>query len=193
MLSGALWCLLSVLAALVVFAGVVIMSPVKLGFTVRTSPIWRLKIAARLLGGLTPPILIHDSARRRPKKKPASKNKKSVTVSREASTRISRAIAGAPRLLTGLLRPIRLERLSIDADIGLGDPADTGQLFGILTGLSYSLPPSSPVSITMRPDFTSKHASGELTAALSFTPLAFIPPGIRFAWHVFGSSSRWKN
>jgi hypothetical protein len=189
-LSGVLWFLLSVLAVLLAIAAAALMTPVKLGFTVRTSPSWRLKIAARLLGGLTPPILIHDSAWRRSKEKtPTAKKKKKAAVSRQALARIRRAIAAAPRLLAGLLRPFRLERLTVDADIGLADPADTGQLFGLLAAVNYSRPPASAVSIAVRPDFNGPRASGELDAVLSFVPAAFIPPGVRLAWRVLGLPS----
>ena len=189
MLSGVLWLLSSVFAVLLILAVAALMTPVKLGFTLRTSPTWRLKIAARLLGGLAPPIPIHDSARRRPKKKTPTAKRTWAIAPRRASARIARVIAAAPRLLAGLLRPFHLERLTIDADIGLADPADTGQLFGLLAAVNHSRPPNSAVSIAVRPDFTGPGASGELDAVLSFVPVAFIPPGIRFAWRLFGSAS----
>lgn len=189
-MSGVLWCLVSVSVVLLVLASATLMTPVKLGFTIRTSPEWQLKIAARLLGGLTPPISIHDSARWKPRKKtPTTKKKKSAGVSRQALARIPRVITAAPRLLAGLLRPIHLERLTVDADIGLADPADTGQLFGLLAAVNYTRPPTSTMSIALRPDFTGPRTSGELDAELSFVPVAFIPPGVRYAWRVFGSRS----
>ncbi len=98
-------------------------------------------------------------------------------------------IAAAPQLLTGLLRPIRLVRLKVDADIGLVDPADTGLLFGLLAAVSYSRPHTSAVSIAIRPNFTGPRASGELDAALSFIPIAFVPPGVRYALRALGSRS----
>lgn len=176
------------MAVLLLLASVVLTTPVKLAFTVRTSPRWQLKIAARLLGGLMPAILIHNSARRRRKKKtPKAKKKRLAMMPRHAMVRVPRVIAAAPRLLAGLLRPIYLERLTVDADIGLADPADTGQLFGLLSAVNYSRPPTSAVSLLVRPDFARPCVSGELDAELSFIPLAFIPPGVRFAWRVFGS------
>ena len=95
-------------------------------------------------------------------------------------------MAAAPQLLRGLLKPVHLERLTVDADIGLADPADTGHLYGILAAANraWSRPPR--VSIAVRPDFSGARVSGELNAALSFIPLLLIPPGVRFAWLVFG-------
>lgn len=191
MLLGALWLLLSALAVLLAVAIAALVTPVRLAFTLRTSPGRQLKIAARLFGGLTPPIPIHDSARRRPKKKTraAKLKKKPAIMSRQALTKISRVTAAAPRLVADLLRIIHLERLAVDADIGLADPADTGQLFGLLAAVTHSRPPASAVSIAVRPDFTGPRASGELDAVLSFTPAAFILPGLRFGWRVFGARS----
>ncbi len=187
-MSGTFWCLVSALGVVLVLAIVALMTPVKLGFIVRTSPRWRLKVAARLFGGLTPPISIHDSARRRRRReRPTAKRKRPSIAPRRALARIPRVIAAAPGLPAGLLRPIQLERLTVDADIGLADPADTGQLFGLLAAVTHSRPPTAAVSIAVRPDFTGPRASGELDAELSFIPVAFIPPGVRFAWRVFGS------
>lgn len=189
-MSGVLWYLLAALAVLLALASAALMTPVKLGFTVRTSPSWRLKIAARLLGGLTPPISIHDSERRKRKRKtPKVKKKRSVIMPRRALARLPHVMAASPRLLAGLLRPVHLERLTVDADIGLADPADTGQLIGLLAAVTYSRLPTSIVSISLRPDFTGPRASGELDAELSFIPVAFIPPGVRFARHVFGPNT----
>lgn len=186
-MSGLLWGLATALAALLVLAIAVLATPVKLAFVVSTSPRWRLMIAARLLGGVTPPIPIHDSARRRPKReKPPAKERRWAGMSRKTRASLPRAIAGAPRLVTGLLRPIHLERLAVDADIGLADPADTGQFFGWFAAATYVLPSTSALSIDVRPDFSGPRASGEVGAELSFVPVAFIPPGVRFAWRVFG-------
>jgi hypothetical protein len=97
-----------------------------------------------------------------------------------------RAMGAAPQLLAGLLRPVHFERLAIDADIGLADPADTGQLYGMLAAAEHALPRPARVSIIVRPDFSGSRISGEADAALSFIPLLLIPPGVRFAWRVFG-------
>ena len=181
---------LLVLAILPALLVAVLVTPIKLGFSATTSPTWRVKIAARLFAGLTPEILIHDSQRRLTKRKQrAAKKSRRTAKSHQNSVRRARAIAAAPRLVVGLLRPIHLQHLRMDADIGLADPADTGQLLGFLSALKFSLPSPSPVSIAIRPDLSGPCASGAIEAQLSFVPAAFLPPGVRFAWHVFGSNS----
>ena len=183
-----LWVLLAALSLLVLSTVAVLVTPVELAFAARTSPRWRLQIAVRLLGGLTPAIPVHDSARP-PKKAEQAKEKKEETPKAKttASRRAARVAAGAPQLAFGLLKPIRLTQLRVDADIGLADPADTGQLCGLLAAVTYARPPNPDISIAIRPDFTGPRASGGLDTVLSFVPVAFIPPGVRFAWQVFGA------
>lgn len=183
---GVLWGLILALIVVLLLVGAVLATPVHFAFTVATSPGWRLKIMARLLGGLTPEIVIHDSTLPKPRRKaPRAKEKKAPHSHRRPGW-IPRALAAAPQLVTGLLEPVHLEHLAIDADIGLADPADTGQLFGMLAAANHALPRPPCMSIVVRPDFSGSRASGELDAALSFVPILLIPPGVRFAWHVFG-------
>ncbi len=185
-MSGVLWGLLLTLVVILLLVGVALATPVKLAVAMTTSPQKRLKIVARLFGGMTPAIAIHDSAYQQQQKKAPKARKKKVTRSRRMLGRFPRVVAAMPQLLTGLLRPIHLERLAIDADIGVADPADTGQLYGMLAAANHAWPQPNRVSIIVRPDFTGSRASGELDAVLSFIPLCLIPPGVRFAWHVFG-------
>ena len=183
---GLVWGLLSALVVLLLLIGIVLATPVKLDFKMRTSPGWQMLVVARMIGGLTPAIAIHDSARQHQRRKTPRAKKKKAPRSHRRSARISRAMAAAPQLLSGLLRPIHLQRLAIDVDIGLADPADTGQLCGMFAAAEHALPRPAGVSIIVRPDFSGSRISGEADAALSFIPLLLIPPGVRFAWRVFG-------
>lgn len=174
-------------AFLVVLALAAVVTPVKLRLRFRSSPQWRLRIDARLFGGATPAIPFHDSARRRSKKRKKAGTRRTLrnnTGNKKTSS--FRMFEAAPKLLGELLRSIEVSRLEIDADVGLGDPADTGQLFGLLVPIIYTQPMATVGLINVRPDFTASRASGTLLAELSFIPAAFIPPGVRFAWHVFG-------
>ncbi len=185
----ALWAVLLVLAVPVVLLIAALVTPVKLDCAARSAPELRLTVIARPFGGLTPPIRIYDSARKRVRKKPPpAKPEKKPRSSRQGLARVRRAIA-KPQLLIDLLRPIRIERLMIDADIGFADPASTGEFYGMLAPVIYSSSPDSVVSVAVRPDFSGPRASGEIIAKLSFIPVAFFPPAARFAWRVFGPYS----
>lgn len=188
-----LWFLLLTSAVLATLVLAMFLTPVKLDFIMKSSPRWRLKIGARLFGGLSPPIIIHDSDHRGSKKdkrlKSPRERKQKVKMSRQALVRIPGAIAAAPHLLADLLRPIHIEQLKVDADIGLGDPADTGRVFGLFAPMIYSWPPADTVSIAVRPNFSASRISGEIIAKLSFIPVAFVLPAARFAWHIYGPYS----
>ncbi len=189
-MSIALWALASALILLVLLAGLVLMTPVKLAMTLETSPTWRLEATLRLIDGLMPAISVpasHNDRRKNRPSKPGRARKARKRASRRSSARILRAISAMPRLLAGLLRRIHFDRLSVDADVGLGDPADTGQLFGLMIATTHAMPSKQNVSIVIRPDFAELRASGRLDAELSFVPLALIAPGVRFAWHILGS------
>lgn len=185
-----LWIVLSLLAVLFVLAIGVLAMPVRLGFIIRSVPEWRVKVIARLFGGLIPPIAIHDSAwpsrKMKRHKTPAPKAEAATRGPRRWSPNITRAATAGPRLMADLFGLIHLEHLEVDADLGLADPADTGQLFGVLAALNQSLWPNSRVSIAVRPDFSGPRADGSLDAVLSLVPLALVPPGVRFGWRVFG-------
>lgn len=178
------------LAAVLALMIAVLLTPVRLDFDLRTVPKKRLRIVARPLAGITPAIRVHDSARPRSRKAPAATPKATARrtgVRRRGGTRPGRILREVPNLLVDLLKPIRLEHFQLDADIGLEDPADTGHLFGLIMAFDAVRPRGSEISITVRPDFTGPRASGELFAALRFIPAAFVSPGCRFAWRVFGA------
>ena len=183
---GVLWGLILALIVVLLLVGAVLVTPVHFALAVTISPGWRLKIGARLLGGLTPEIVIHDSTLQKQRRKDPRAKEKKARRSHRRSGWIPRALVAAPQLATGLLEPFHLEHLAIDADIGLADPADTGQLFGMLAAGNHALPRPPCMSIVVRPDFSGSRASAELYAVLSFVPILLIPPGVRFAWHVFG-------
>lgn len=188
-MSAAVWILLTALAIPVLLLIAALVTPVKLGCVARSAPGSRLTAVVRLFGGLTPPIPIHDSTRQIVRRtRPAAKRKRKVSQQRQGLARVRRVIA-EPQLWVDLLRPIHIERLTIDADIGFSDPAATGQLYGLLTPLIYSGSPASAISIAVRPDFSGPRLSGEIVAELSFIPVAFLSPAIRLAWRAFGPYS----
>ncbi len=177
-----LWCVVALLLLLIVL----LVTPVRLRARLRTSPDLSYRIEARALGGLTPDIPIADSARprkadtRKPKKKPSAK---------ERDRRISggaRMLSAGPEFFSGLLGAIHFEYLKLDAEFGLNDPADTGQLYGYLSPLQFGAVSGRATNVTLRPNFERACLTGELDAALHFTIAAFLPPALRFAWRVFG-------
>lgn len=177
-----LWCVIVLFLALTVL----LVTPVRLHARLRTAPDLSYRIEARALGGWAPGIPLADSARpgkadtRRPKKKrPARKRSGRMAGG-------ARMLSAAPEFMSGLLRAVHFEHLKLDAEFGLGDPADTGQLYGYLAPLQFGLFSGAGKVFSLRPNFERACFVGEMDAAVRFTIAAFLPPAVRFAWRVFG-------
>lgn len=173
-----------VVALFVVLVGVLV-TPVHLRAHLRNSPQLAYRVDARILGGLSPRIRIVDSLR--PRKTRARKQKKAARSRWKTHGSGGPNIMSAlPRLVSDLLRAVRFEHLRLEAEFGLGDPADTGQLYGLLIPLQYSGYAAQDVSISMRPNFERACLDCELDVRVQVTPASFLLPIIRFAWNAFG-------
>ena len=181
--------LLVISCSVVVLIVTAVVTPVQVKLLMQSAPQRRLKLAARLLGGLTPSIPIHDSTREPVRRQPPKDSQRTNRRGRgETTSRNRRMLFAAPQLVDGLLRSIKLTSIEVDGDVGLGDPADTGQFLGLLVPIKYALPPSSVVSVDVRPDFTARRFSGRFVAEFAFIPVALVAPCARFAWRVFGAA-----
>ena len=63
----------------------------------------------------------------------------------------------------------------------MGDPAETGLVFGLLTPLIYGAR-SDTVRLDVRPDFDRLCAEGHLDAIVQITPVRLVPVALRFGW-----------
>ena len=177
-----LWC---VVVLLLLLAGLLV-TPIRLRARFRTSPDLSYRIEARLLGGLAPAIPIADSAWPRKTDTLKAKKEPSGKKRRHKFAGGAHMLSAAPELLSGLLRAIHFEHLKLDAEFGLNDPADTGQVYGYLTPLQFGAFSGPGRFVSLRPNFERACFAGELDAALHFTIAAFLLPALRFAWRVFG-------
>ncbi|NNK78141.1 MAG: DUF2953 domain-containing protein [Litoreibacter sp.] len=179
-----LWSLLGLLLALVLL----LVTPLRLLIRATSQPRVNCQIAVQPLGGVCPPVQILDTAKPRRKKKHAQKPHQARRKKGRfpEMTRRTRAIlSGAPELIGGLLRRITIDRLSLDAEFGLGDPAETGHLYGIVTPVLFGIPAISSRPVSLRPNFERATLSGDVNAQLSVIPATLARPLLRFAWHVF--------
>lgn len=179
MLVALLWLLGLVVLVLLVL----LLTPVQLSLRAQSEPRPRLRIGAAPLGGLVSPIPVYDSARgKRPKAETKPRRRREEVRRRRAGEGLPAGAAQAfARLLAELFARVSFDHLRIEADYGLGDPADTGQLFGWLAAISPVLGPRPGVSVDLRPDFERAVLSGALDAAVRVTPAALVPSGLRFA------------
>lgn len=173
-------------AALVLLAVAlaILISPMRLRLKLTAQPAARFRAWLRVLGGLSPPIPVFDSAwtfegkakPERPEKKKRAKIKPS---------RVSRAAAAAPECASGFLRRIKLECVDVAGEFGLADPADTGVAYGMIAPWLYAAPRSARRRASLIPAFDGPHLSGEGDVRLRFTPVAFLPVVFRAIWRVF--------
>lgn len=168
------------LLALFAFA---LITPVQVRGYLRSAPDLSYRIDLRIFGGLLPALPLADSRRpRRPMRK-SRKTKKA----RSKNRKLPRGVAALiPELIKDLLGVIMIEHLRVDAAFGLADPAQTGQLYGVLSPLQFAVPLPNQLTVSLRPDFSRPCFAAELDGALHFTAAALLPPLGRFAWRAFG-------
>jgi len=174
--------------------------PVRLWVQASSDPA-RLQVRLRLFGGALPWIRVVDSDRPgrgdRSARRTAVPDRSAEAGADPAPARISRdraqrMLRAVPGLLRGLAGPVRLERLWLEARLGLDDPAETGQLFGALTPLVYGLGGAWPgrVSVQLAPEFSGPVLEGQAELVLSVVPARWLGPSLRFAWASFGPEPR---
>ena len=176
-----LWGVLALLIAILLLGAL----PLRVALTGEAGAVARLRVTIGLMGGMVPVLVVYDSekpgkprkkgARKKPKRRKGWRGKGSVRLAGEF-----------PALLRGLLRQIRFEEFRLQGRFGLGDPADTGTVFGMLTPILYGLPARRGVTIALVPDFDTACLDGRLRAALRITPVTLLPPILHFLWRVFG-------
>ena len=157
--------------------------PVELDLQLSADPAVTYLVSARALGGVAPRLTLAGSRRKRPKPAPTRKKR---AKSRTKSGRGPAVLSALPRLLGDLLRAIKLRSLSLRGEFGLGDPAMTGQLYGALTPLIYGCSGVSCVQVSLWPNFQCVRLNGDLKTRLRITPIALLPPFLRFVWRAFG-------
>ena len=178
-----LWLLL-VMLVLVCLA---LITPVFVRVHLTTLPHFAYRVEMRALAGLVPRLTVAQGPVGRPKAKHSSKTakpKRRRIPSRKRGH--GAAVQALPNLIGGILQRIHLTKLHIDADYGLGDPAETGRLCGLLMPLQYAGPIPATVSLNLRPDFTKPSLNGSLTAIVRVTVAALLIPVARFAWRAYG-------
>jgi len=183
LLSIILWAICAVLVLLVVL----LITPMRFYLYLANTPQFTYRLDVRVAGGLAPWITLAQGPPQGSKsaRKAKTKSSKKRRTSKDKHFRgsIGRAL---PRFIRDIFHHVHVSELSIDADYGLNDPAETGQLSGLLMPLQYAHLLPRRVSLNLRPDFTRPCLNGTLTAGIRVTIAAFILPVLRFGWHVFG-------
>lgn len=181
MVAGLLW----VLAALMGLVLLVLSLPVRLVARIENEPRLLVSVKASVLGGLLPAFpVFHSDTKKTKDTTPATPAKKDKKRDKQDDGRKpKRTLAWAkaiPNLARKLVREIAIERLWARIVVGLGDPADTGVLFGQMASLRYALAGWPILTIDVQPDFTQARLGAEAELALRFTPIRLVPPLVSF-------------
>ena len=102
-------------------------------------------------------------------------------------------------MLRALPRCINLRRLRVDGRVGLGDPAKTGYLYGVVQSLEAALPQRrKQLQIQLEPDFREQVFCGRLEICLHLSLMRLAASGLRFGLEMGGRrlsdclrSARW--
>lgn len=161
----------------------VLLVPVILHLHVSNASGFAIRLEAQILGSWGPRVRLT----RGPKTGAARMQRHSARQRRVPALRARRLAAALPRLVADILGGIRLASLHVDCEYGFADPADTGQLAGVLMPVSHAVPLPPNIDLSLRPNFARPCLEGELRAAIRMTALGtLVLPALRFAWHVFG-------
>ena len=177
-----LWIVLVALAVTVLVCSV----PMRIELTLSKGETWFLSATLRPFAGLGPEILLargqRTSRARRGKatKEPRRRNR----IWRGDPARFFHAI---PRLLAGMVRHVRIDRADIKMKFGLGDPADTGQAFGLVAPLVYGAHAAPRLRVRVEPVFEEAILQGWARLRLSLVPVLLVMPFIRFGWAMIGT------
>ncbi len=158
----------------------IIILPIHVALSWQSDPAKPSIILLRLFGGVTPAMKVYDSSKPfKPKKKTARQRRKDRGRGWVPKGDI---LAEGIALLRRLSGAVHIDALRLDAEIGLGDPGETGQLYGQLCPLIYT----TRGHVFVRPNFERACLQGSALARLHFSPLGLLWPFARFGWRVFG-------
>ena len=179
----ALQILLWVGVALFMNMALIVLLPIHVALSWQSDPTKPSMVLLRLFGGVVPAIKVYDSGKAStPNRKTAQKNPKRRKEREHGWVPREHTLVEGMALLRRLLGAVHFDVLRIDAEIGLGDPAETGQLYGQLCPLIFT----TGGHVFVRPNFDQACLHGCALARLHFTPLGLLWPFARFGWRMFG-------
>jgi len=174
------WALLALLAVVVL----ALVMPLRLELHVSRETSLRFSAALRPFGRYGPRILLSDG-QDQPKapKKPRRKKRARRGFGKMQPKRFAQA---AIRLVMELIGLVRVETVMLDLRFGMGDPGETGQVYGQMTPLIYGTSGISRVFVNIEPLFDRAALAGRTVLDLSLVPARVVLPFVRFGWAAFG-------
>jgi hypothetical protein len=171
---------LAYLAAFLLFCLLLLALPVDLNFSLEKEETLKYRAELGLFFGLlsvdVTPKAGRPAAKARPKRRRRTKSRLGSVLGNEAS--FKRFI----RLMRDLRRSFRIRELTLHCRVGLGDPAQTGMLMGVLHPL---LLPGRDITLTA--DFQEAVFEGRCSARIRLLPVQVVGSLLAFA-----VSERWE-
>jgi hypothetical protein len=178
-----LWVGVALLVLITLTLTLTLILPIHVALSWQSDPAKPSTVLLRLFGGVTPAIKVYDSSKpSKPKKKAADKAPKRRKERGRGWVPKGDVLSEGMALLRRLVGAVHIDTLWLDAEVGLGDPAETGQLYGQLCPLIYA----TEGHVLVRPNFEAACLQGSALARLHFAPLGLIWPFARFGWRMFG-------
>lgn len=169
------------LALVCLVIGLAVALPLRLELEIHKQAAWRVVATVRPFGRYGPripirkgPMGVHDEKPRKMKRR---------TQRHPAPRDLLPAVF---RFVTDVLGCIRVGKLTVDARFGFGDPAMTGQAFGMLAPAIYGAPAMAGVDLRVVPVFDRQVLTGAADLAFSVVPITLLGPFLRLGWHLFG-------
>ena len=115
------------------------------------------------------------------KRKPGKRNRKSSHVFK--ILRVKGLLRQFKNLIKDILSCFKIGNLEVNFRLGLGDPADTGLLFALITPATLLLSSSFPHQIRIEPSFADEAVfEGYSHGKVRLRPIQLIPPLLKFVF-----------
>jgi hypothetical protein len=96
-------------------------------------------------------------------------------------------------LVKGVFRSFSFRRLHVDINAGLGEPADTGLLFGAFSAVLPFITTSNEKSLRWTPDFSDEAVlKGDAAVIVRFRPIRIVPALLAFVFSKPFLQTVWK-
>jgi len=175
------------LVTLLVIIFAVMVVPVDLFFTVQRDDTFQGHASIGWLFGLVRIPLHSKEKEARQPKKPQKKKKTEHRRSRRDGLHVG-AMLRSPGFISLLIRMLRrlkacihIRQLRLHILLGLDDPADTGQLWGMIGPLALAIPVPAGANVAIQPEFTGAAFLVDGEGAIRIIPIEIIGSLIAFA------------
>lgn len=182
MLGTVLLTLAVLLLLLLVGAALVLLSPMRVEARAVFPAEKVLHTRIRFLWGVTPWVQLPAMSMPQRRKAPQAKKSSGFKIDGE---RMKSLFSDAPKIFRSLFKAFKFETGRLDLEYGLGDPADTGMLYGYMSPVSYVSPASGAFQFSAQPNFGDQVFHIEGVVNIVFKPAYLLGPIATIGWRLF--------